>query len=723
MTDHSLGGCRPLPLAGYLKGLGVLRLVAEQVDANAAGYWSQAGFVLRTELSAADVIRFFLEDYRPSPIVGPWGARSGFYPGSSESAARAAREEIEGGEAPRLLDLQSTIRATVELLSRLGIDSKDAAVARKQELMEACRSWLPDAAIAWIDACYVLAEDSARFPPLLGSGGNEGSGSYMSGFLQQVSACLVARSHDAALEAALWGRPSAGISTRQTPGHFLPAAGGANTSSGFEDAPLVNPWDYLLCLEGALLFAAALSRRGDAGSRTRLSFPFTVGHVDAGHGTSATEKTRAEFWAPLWSAPTGLAELRHLLGEGRATVGAARARDAIDFARAISQLGVDRGITSFERYSFVERNGLSNIAVPLGSHPVRVQAGTELLAEIDPWLDRFRSKATGKLAPAAVRRALGRLQEAILELCGRGGQRAALAVLIALGQCERSLSSSLRWAQDSYLQPIPPLNPAWMRHADDGSVELRLAAALASVYVATGGRGSGFRQLPLRCQLEPIAAGRRNERMNVWWDSSVDRDVVPTTGRLELVLSQVLLRRVMLHQRAGAPRYLDCGHVHANLADVGDFIEGRVDERRLVQLLWGTCLVDWSAARAEGIVLRKDGSEEATNPPNAFYGLLKLCFAGRPVRGQSIPLAPHLLRQAYGGRGGDAARHAVRRLRGCGLVPAVKSLPVYGTVASRSGAALIFPLAAKDVDGLTTRIFRPRDTEMTTAANTTATEG
>jgi CRISPR-associated protein Csx17 len=35
--EHVLGGCRPVPLASYLKALGVLRLVSEQADPNAGG--------------------------------------------------------------------------------------------------------------------------------------------------------------------------------------------------------------------------------------------------------------------------------------------------------------------------------------------------------------------------------------------------------------------------------------------------------------------------------------------------------------------------------------------------------------------------------------------------------------------------------------------------------------------------------------------------------------
>jgi len=41
---HHLTGCSPTPLANYLKALGILRLVAEQSDASARGWWQDEHF-------------------------------------------------------------------------------------------------------------------------------------------------------------------------------------------------------------------------------------------------------------------------------------------------------------------------------------------------------------------------------------------------------------------------------------------------------------------------------------------------------------------------------------------------------------------------------------------------------------------------------------------------------------------------------------------------------
>ena len=64
LTFH---GCSPVPLAHYLKALGVLRVVGEQVDDRAAGCWERDRFVLDSTLNRESVIDFFLNRLRARP--------------------------------------------------------------------------------------------------------------------------------------------------------------------------------------------------------------------------------------------------------------------------------------------------------------------------------------------------------------------------------------------------------------------------------------------------------------------------------------------------------------------------------------------------------------------------------------------------------------------------------------------------------------------------------
>src|SRR5438093_510146 len=79
MHEHVLTGCRPVPLASYLKALGILRLVSQQIDSTTRGWWRGNAFMLRSALGEEALLRFFLEQYQPTPIIAPWNGGSGFY--------------------------------------------------------------------------------------------------------------------------------------------------------------------------------------------------------------------------------------------------------------------------------------------------------------------------------------------------------------------------------------------------------------------------------------------------------------------------------------------------------------------------------------------------------------------------------------------------------------------------------------------------------------------
>ena len=66
---HVLKGCSPAPLANYLKALGILRLVGEQADKQARGWWDGEHFCLLTKLSKEELEAFFLEKIRADAIA------------------------------------------------------------------------------------------------------------------------------------------------------------------------------------------------------------------------------------------------------------------------------------------------------------------------------------------------------------------------------------------------------------------------------------------------------------------------------------------------------------------------------------------------------------------------------------------------------------------------------------------------------------------------------
>ena len=373
--------------------------------------------------------------------------------------------------------------------------------------MAALRAELADTALPWLDAVLALSGGSLAYPELLGTGGNDGRLDFTNNFARR----LVSRrkpaglfdapsgepSNEAArlLEDCLLAAPVLGLCSAAI-GQFAPgAAGGPNATNGYSADSAVNPWDFVLMLEGALAFAGAATQRhqsalgsstSGATTRSGASFPFTVRAVGAGWGgvEAADENdARAEFWAPIWTSPARALEIESLLGEGRAVLNGRTARDGLDFARAAASLGVSRGFSAFERFGFLMRAGKAYLATPIGRRSAASSPGARLVADLDAggWLDRVRRVGRNDEEPGAARRAIRRLEDALFELlAATEASRETERALVALGHVAGwlALSPSGRKAIGA---PPPVLSSAWIQRADDGSPEFRVAAALAAL--------------------------------------------------------------------------------------------------------------------------------------------------------------------------------------------------------------------------------------------------
>jgi CRISPR-associated protein Csx17 len=454
-------------------------------------------------------------------------------------------------------------------------------------------------------------------------------------------------------------------------------------------------------IEGALLFASASVKRLEATTGGNLSAPFCVRPVGVGYASAALadeSDSRPEMWMPLWNTPTGLLELSALMGEGRAQVAGRPARNGVDFARAVASLGVDRGIAAFQRYGFQVRNGLAHFATPLDRLPVTRNLQVDLLTDCDAWLDNFRRAATADTAPASAARALRELESAMIALCKQSDAARVQGVLVALGGCEQAMVRSLKWTLKSFLRPVTPLSPRWLQAADDGSTEYRLAASLASVY---GKYGDAF--MPLRRQLEPVKSGVKNGSLWVGWEETASADVAWHEGDPIDALNSVMARRLVLAQKAGAHAWPDAGRRSPSFADIAAFIEGRINLRHFADLLWGLALLDWPQI-PHAMTLQPEG--EHWGFPSSTYGLLKLCFAGAPLRGVEIPLVPMIHQRARAGQGAVATELAARRLRASGLTPAVEQVYQQGAAVARAAGALLFPIAHFQISALAEAVLR-----------------
>ena len=713
--ELDLRGCTPEPLMAYLKALGIFRIVAEQRDNESRAFWHNDAFFLRSQLDREALVRFFLEEYRPTPIISPWNGGSGFYRKDNPEAKNAILE----AESPKF-DLW---RDTISISNRL-VDpdwSKKERDANKEWVLAQCRTQFPDEALDWLDAAYVLTADGARYPPLLGTGGNDGRLDFSNNFMQSVVLALnldQRRNGDVItrnqIVAALFNEGSPELARKRSTGFYNPGSvGGANSSVGFNDDSMTNPWDYVLMFEGALLFAGAAARRMSPQSSSKAVFPFTVDNTAAGYGTSVDSEyggsARAEFWAPLWDQPANLNELTHLASEGRAQLGRRQVSNGTNFARAVAGLGTERGVSQFQRYGFLERNGMAFLAAPLGRFYVQdkqdVTQAANVLFDLDQWLESLRRAATGRTAPAGLGTALRQVEQAIIEFCQRGQPRDLQNVLLAMGQAERWLAtSSLRSGQ----YPVRPLNflsHQWLRHADDRTAEFRLARAVASILPGQqDGQGlSGA----IRENLEPVKAEAR--RRTEWQDDSTT--FVWNAGDPLSNMMTVLERRCLESRMAGLQHpALDSSHF-ASLDHVVEFLHGGVDERRMTELVLPLSFVRHRPLRA-----RESPQQKTPVALPAAYAVMKLTLLPAvfncpafDIPDTDIWMEPTMIAMLRAGRIGEAYRVAVRRLRASGLPQTLSDTPGIADGSERGrrlAAALLFPLGPAAYNALSELAFR-----------------
>lgn len=701
--DTPLAGCTPTPLIAYLKALGVLRLVAEQADLDAAAWWDHDRLTLRSRLDQPALMRFLLEDYQPTPILAPWSGDSGFYKSQSK-AWKKGLSPLLRSRARRFQDYREALEQAQAAVAASGLKESPSG-REKEQLLVYLRGQLPDQALPWLDAAVLLTDDGVKAPPLLGSGGNDGRLDFSAAFIQRLLELLDEHGQPrplatSLLNAALFAAPVAGL-TADTGGQFTPGAVEApNSTTGFQGEPLINPWDSVLGLEGAVLFAAAATRRLQTGDKAAPSFPFTLYPAGAGHGslTTADEApARPEIWLPLWTQPAGLWELRALLAEGRLTLKSRLARNGLDAARAVAILGADRGLTAFQRYGFLKRAGRNYLATPLNRLPVRRNPQADLISDLDrnAWLNQLRRLAADKKASARLVQLAGRLQNAVFALTQERGPELLQRVLMALGALQYYLAVSPR-LQDQ-LPPVPWLRAAWIAQADDGSHEFRLAAALASL--ASPG-------CLMAAHLAPIILTRGQRQWAKPEDSAAQRRRVWTDAPLAANLIRVLQRRLLEAEQGDEPQDKPlAGGVSADAAALAAFLQGTVNEERLTALLHGLACAQAPA--------RLTPRPLSAAPLPGAYALLKPLFTpdrtlhALRVLGEDrrLPIPPGLVNRLAQGATDSALTLAWRRARGSGLPVLAAPPSACGLDGQRLAAALLIPLAKPALKRLLARAY------------------
>jgi len=731
MPELKLDGCRPTPLASYLKALGILRLISsdannvsgQAADPKARGMWHNECFHLETELDFDALCHFFLEDYAPSPIMAPWNGAGGFYNGTGKRM-EAIRPFFEHSVAQRFLPISQAVRLGVSAIKKQGLTDTPKA-EDKAALIASLRAELPDSALGWMDAVLVLSEGSVNFPPLLGTGGNDGRLNFTYNFM-----CHLISDEHKGLFCAMSGKPRSGADSllsnalRESPskdfiseaiGFFAPGmAGGKNASTGYEGKSSINPWDFILMFEGAVSFAGAATRRHQNGLEfqpgSRASFPFTVSAAGSGWGglgmdDEAGTNARGEFWAPLWRRPAKFCELEVLFSEGRAVLNGNTARNGLDFARSAKSLGVSRGFSHFQRFGFLKRAGDAYRAIPMARHAVAesVSESAKLISDFDrnSWLDRLRRLGRDTNTATSARNCVRQFEDALMSFLEQPNHREpAERVLVALGElCEWQARSP---DGRETLPPPPVLSDRWIAKANDDSPEFRVAAALAGLGLpsiadaeiaentpeledntskAEGSSESSApkikRAMPMAAHFAPIQE-KGFPRHRAWQPEGSSPTVVWGSGNLVSNMTAVLDRRIVEMSTRGLTEKPFSSATSARLSDVVQFLSDDFDDKRCAALLSGLI---W--ARPFQYFKMKGAPYGASYAaiPFAYAALKPIFMPDEALRRAQVleeaarlPIPPGLTAKLRAGRGTQdgratdaAVRLALARCRASGL--------------------------------------------------------
>jgi CRISPR-associated protein Csx17 len=668
MTKHilKLPGCTLEPLGNYLKALGVFRLVAEQADTNVQAWWKNGMLNIATAkfLSTNDLIKWLYSECAYTAFLAPWSTNTGWGKGGKRDAGGEALKQLLSDNMPRTerfrVAADNLVRVVSPNLTReanqLPVEIQtvtDWVVNRSEsQIITALRSkvreqWLVD----WLDSVAGIqitrAEQSLfhRWFPLFAKGGAEGSGNYIVRQQEYLADafCINPKEGIKRLETSIACSSNPNIlENNKLSGLFYPGfRGDPNIGQSFTGETRVNTWDFILLLEGMLLFSSAVTRRFGA-SRGDASFPF---YCEASMGGSSSISLReipeadksinsGEIWCPIWKQPLRYEVLKALFKEGRFQTGDKTAYKAVQFALAVTRFGCDRGISSFIRYGLIRRSGSYGkqdrtvpLGVPLGFYPVI--SGSELsllesLIEFDMQLSSGGiALGVGNNHPARLLSARAAYEGALFDTIIAAGiegsnenspkmHDALLTSILTLSKLVREFATTkgrIRSGKGSKARmperpnaPLPSqLSSKWLNLKPSGNVlEYRLARSIAGIE-PWGQREQDDRIASaveaIRANLLPL-----KWKSNTWQWDEISRSAVWSRGATLFDNFTAVLRRRLIDASKGKGDGLPLWSKYgASFSDLLALWHGEVDENRLADLIHALALIDTGTWKPERI--------------------------------------------------------------------------------------------------------------------------
>jgi CRISPR-associated protein Csx17 len=311
-----------------------------------------------------------------------------------------------------------------------------------------------------------------------------------------------------------------------------------------------------------------------------------------------------------------------------------------------------------------------------------------LLYRIDSFKRRFKSNVSAQFESR--RR---QIDSSIYDFVLRGGTERMQNILAALGRMERYFATRDLKLDPKLDSPLSGLSVRWLTAANDGSVDFRIAAAVASI-AAAGEVGS------LRANLAPV------DPKKPWcWVEGSGQTAWRGNSLPERMLT-LLKRRLMDAGRLQCESLPLWSPLRVAPEDVAAFLANDgIDESRIEDLMFGCTLID------TGQIDREAGDSFAHTHSNTnemiiprSYALLKHLF--HPKKQWKIRPEPAILSLLAAGRTREACEIAQRRLRVSGFRPVNSTFPD-APEGIRLAASLLIPIHS--MEGLSRLVLHEQE--------------
>ena len=693
MNEHRLEGCKITPLSNYLKSLGLLRIMSKK-DPKITASWENDRFIIKTEMSKEEIQKFLLHEYSPTPIINPWSYDT--YKTIRDQFGKHLKTKRFGSYEKTIKQIKHVeeIFQKILKLDEIGKSKEDGITKsivdeNKILFLKLCRNNLPDEAIPWLDAAFVLGMKKPNYAPILLTGGNDGRFDMSRNFIERVILLFDEKNKDSEkwLYASLFG-DTVPLNGKKTVGYNPDGSGGPNAGMGFEGKPLSNPWDYVLMMEGTILFAGNLSKHLSSNNTGKAVFPFTSNASNVGYATASNiehdegkePESKGEIWLPVWKNTASYKEIKQIFNEGRIQLGGKQAKTGTEFARAIITLGTERGISQFQRFCILKRKGKAYLFINAGKMQVTYEPTAILLEELDKWYKPIAKKSKKKGASASLIRLVRNLDDAIMKFCTYRKKQNLLQVLITAGKLERYTSG-----RDGF-KPLSELSDTWITECDDGSAEFRLAASIASI----NDKGSIRENLENVVIDKGIWKHKKDSTSYVWKEND---NTLRNMGR-------VLHRRSLDGKTKSLPNIPINGHIHARKNDIIRFLDGKLDTKKIGDLVLPFSMMNIKNSTDYSWKNQRDDMDLVPMPE--AYMIIKLIVP--PHKTENIPYDMSVLNMLHAERINDAYTKASYILHTHGLSPlryskktgVVKNVTISDVAKKYLTASLLFPISNYD---------------------------